>query len=192
MPFGGRHALEAALQRVPDSCCMLLLYTAHTGVDPAGNFGFVQRLDEQTGVVTPPMQTCWAGIKAFKSLVRDPDYELSIAERSDRQYAKIFDIVKEHFEFISESDVVTEAIAHTMMSRTRTTLLKYLAEQKVSPNTMVILMGGIQIETPAGMPDYFKLDKLEIRTGNKPENLQDKSDRLKYYVDRAHLSHHHH
>ena len=92
---------------------------------------------------------------------------------------------------ISESDVVTEAIAHTMINRTRRTLLKYLEEQKVAPNTIVVLMGGTQIETPAGMPDYFKLEKLEIRTGNKPENLHDKSDRLKYYIDRSHLSHHH-
>jgi hypothetical protein len=184
---------------VPESCCMVLLYTSHTGVDPAGNMGFVQRLDEETGVVTPPMQTCWAGIKAYKLLVADPEHELTKAERSDRQYSAIFDVVKEHFEHISESDVITECIAHVILRRTRETLLKYLNELgKTVPsaaNTMVVLMGGVQIETPAGMPDYFKLMDLEIRSGPKPENLKSFVHRLQYFLDREHLhqeqEHHH-
>ena len=51
LPFGGRHAFHSLLKHVPDSCCLLMLLSTHTGFDPAGNLGFVQRLDENDASV---------------------------------------------------------------------------------------------------------------------------------------------
>ena len=110
LPFGGRSAFRTVMKRVPDSCCLLLVSSTHTGFDPAGNLGFVQRLDTKTMQVSPPLQTCRAGMKAFRILLADPDYSLTELEQQDKQYNYIFNLIKHHFDHISECDFVTEGI----------------------------------------------------------------------------------
>ena len=190
LPFGGRSAFRTVMKRVPDSCCLLLVSSTHTGFDPAGNLGFVQRLDTKTMQVSPPLQTCRAGMKAFRILLADPDYSLTELEQQDKQYNYIFNLIKHHFDHISECDFVTEGIGRVFLDKSRTTLLKYLSESKKAQNTIVVILSGTQIETPSGMDDYFSITDLEIRRGSRPEDLKSYKDKLKYFLDREHLSQH--
>jgi hypothetical protein len=190
LPFGGRIGFRTLLKRVPESCCLFLLLATHTGFDPAGNLGFAQRLDTKTMQVSPPLQTCRAGMKAFKILLENPEYSLSKIEQQDRQYNYIFNLVKHHFDHISECDFVTEGIGRVFLEKTRDTILKYLGESKKAQNMIVVLLTGTQIETPSGMDDYFNVTDLEIRRGARLEDLKSYKDKLKYFFDREHLSKH--
>ena len=190
LPFGGRHAFHSLLKHVPDSCCLFMLMSTHTGFDPAGNLGFVQRLDEKTMQVSPPLQTCMAPMKAFRILLEEPEYELNKVEQEDRQYKYIFNLIKQNFDHISECDFVTEGIGRVLLQKTRSTILKYLGESKLAQNMIVVLLTGTQIETPSGMSDYFAVTDIEIRRGARPEDLKSYKEKLKYFIDREHLSQH--
>jgi hypothetical protein len=173
-PFGGVTGFGAMASHVPDNGSCLVVYGPHIGVDSTGAVGTVERRGRQHGGACCGSAAAAAAyvLKVHKGecqVITTPDpldiqqgfvgnlllpYASRLVDAGDDVYVELplalFDAQKK----------VMEAIVSKGAS-------------KVASNGKIAIVGGVQINTPCGMSDYFLPLQFDLfdNEGNKLETL---------------------
>jgi hypothetical protein len=171
-PFAGVTGFGAMASHIPDGGSCLIVYGPHVGVDADGNVGTVNRRGrEKSGACCgSAMAACayardvFTGIRPEAALPDDPldaqqsyvgNMLLPFAHRLQSARSPMVELPYALFD--AQDNLISDIVAK--------------ACGKVAGNGTIALMGGIQINTPAGMPDYFMPLRFDV-LDNKGEVLE--------------------
>ena len=189
IPFGGLTSFGAMAAHIPDGGSCVVVYGPHVGVDSLGTVGTVERAGrvsggaccgsaaaacghvcQQVGQNSPPpsagvptpatIETCLDAQQASVGSLLLPYANRLVASKTTSAEAQAVELPNALFQ-----------IQQQLMEQI---ILQHGGASKVSPSGNVALIGGIQINTPSGMEDYFLPLQLDVydNTGAKvAENL---------------------
>lgn len=172
-PFAGVTGFGAMASHIPDGGSCLLVYGPHVGVDSDGNVGKVDRKGKSKSG-----SCCGSAVAASKYITA---VYLGNAEKVgppmdsvDAQQNYVSSLLLPFGERVATApDPMVELPFATyepidgMMER----IVKKSAGKV--PNGKVALLGGLQINTPRGVSDYFLPLRFDIRDGKTGEIIQD-------------------
>ena len=103
-------------------------------------------------------------IEARNLAAKRAAYE-DVADAScDSEFDALFRIIKKNFEKISAANVIHHWIATFLQRITRQLILHVLDTTELTKNVICVLVGGIQVETPEGIPNMFSLLTFDKRS----------------------------
>jgi len=181
-PFGGTTALGACLHHMPHPTddkhgAILIVYGPHVGIDHDGVIGKVNRRGHHgSGACPSTAIAAMAYVKAVKEgrEIHSPDPSDPI----DAQQVFVDSALMEYSDrLLSAADPMVE-LPHCLLE-SQGKLMKRIMDKclpkDVPPGTNIALLGGIQVNTPEGTPEYFlpKNFTLLDNTGEVKEDLLD-------------------
>lgn len=181
-PFSGVTGFQAMMAHIPDgssvggACSCLVVYGSHCGVDADGNVGKINRRGK-----SKPSSCCGSAVVAANFYLsgdggrrsdRQIQSELRRLERLDAQQAYVNRMLRPHVEQLSKADDAMVELPYCIFEEQDKAMREIVSVcleggggggGKVSPT--VALLGGIQINTPKGQPDWFLPLRFDIRDG---------------------------
>eukprot|EP00949_MAST-11_sp_MAST-11-sp1_P002763 g2763.t1 len=189
LPFGGPAALAAAFDRVPDGGTMLIEVATHMGYDDQGELGTIRRFDQHTGLESRPLRAIWPAMMAYEMLVKAPRSSLDSHHTGNiltgSQMQGVFQLVAEHFQEISESDNVLVFMSNLLHKVTLSRIYAMIAGCAKARQVQVIIVGGIYIELPDGLEDFFL--PLSVQSRSLKGAIRDMRQQLQFHLERPHL-----
>lgn len=163
-PFSGLTGFGAMASHIPDGGNCLLVYGPHVGVDSQGNVGKIDRRGKgQSG------SCCGSAVAASKYLeqVVSGQAELMAPPNSslDAQQTYVSTMLLPYAsEILAAYDpMVALPFATFKPIDNMMTRIVAKASSKVGPNGKIAMLGGIQINTPEGLSDYFLPLRFDVR-----------------------------
>jgi Limiting CO2-inducible proteins B/C beta carbonyic anhydrases len=171
-PFAGVTGFGAMASHIPDGGSCLLVYGPHVGIDSDGNVGKVDRKGKSKSG-----SCCGSAVAASKYVIAvykgDAEEVGPPTDSVDAQQNYVAGALLSYGERIAtapdpmaELPFATFEPIDSMMGR----IVKKVGG-KVGGN--VALLGGIQINTPRGVSDYFLPLRFDIRDGKTGEIIED-------------------
>lgn len=184
VPFGGVTAFGAMAAHIPDNGSCLVVYGPHVGVDADGKVGTVDRRGRANGG-----SCCGSAIAAaayVKGVVECGKKPL--CPPTDAFDAQQFFVGNMLLPFGKRLQVAAEPMAELpyALYDAQTELIQRIVAKgcgKVAGDGKIALLGGIQINTPKGMPDYFlplRFDVIDNR-GELVEKIMQGPPRVRAY-----------
>lgn len=156
----------AMASHIPDHGHCLWVYGPHVGLSHAGEFGKIQRYGMQEKTTC-----CGSAIVACDALVTHLREQVPIAPPTenplDAQQALVTNRLLPYARQLLNEETRMEELPKVTYKAIDQLLHQILA--KATPTTPVVLLGGIQINTPSDESDYFvplRFDVREATTGN--------------------------
>jgi hypothetical protein len=174
-PFGGITAFEAMAHHIPDGGSCLVLYGPHVGVNDFGEVGTVDRRGREHGGAC-----CGSGVaaSAYVSKVFNGKVKQTGPPSSplDAEQTFVASMLLPFAERLEKADDTMVELPYAMFDA-QDELMGEIMRQgcgAVSGNGKIALLGGIEINTPAGVSDYFLPLRFDMRdnSGALLENLQ--------------------
>ncbi|GAX28807.1 hypothetical protein FisN_34Hh017 [Fistulifera solaris] len=169
-PFAGLSGFMAMTSRMPDSC--LVVYGPHVGISADGQIGKLQRRGQrQLGTC------CGSAIAAaqYASAVYRGDAApvRSIATALDAQQAYVASTLLPYAAQIEQALDPMVELPYALFQPMDDMMLQIVTRADVDANTRIAMLGGIQINTPVGLSDYFLPLRFDVRDnqGNVIEDL---------------------
>jgi len=173
-PFCGKTSFGAMANHIPDDGSCLIVYGPHVGIDNGGNVGKVNRRGRNiSGVCCGSATAALSYVKSVSSGVVHRIETSKNVEDAQQEwvsklllpYAKRLNAAK------NEASELPLCLYHSqdkMMNKIVTSM-----SSEVPGEGKIALLGGIQINTPHGIPDYFLPMKFELKDkeGNTIQNL---------------------
>jgi hypothetical protein len=155
-PFSGITGFKAFASHIPDGGSAIILYGPHIGVSKNGEIGIVERIGQDKP------STCCGALKAsihklsmnsFQETDSDLDYQMHVIDKSIHSgKGKI----KLHSEpLVAATNLMYEQIherVHTLLEESK----------EAFKGCKVSLIGGVIINTDAGLPDWFDVRSQEM------------------------------
>uniref|UniRef100_A0A7S3LCW1 Limiting CO2-inducible protein B/C beta carbonyic anhydrase domain-containing protein n=1 Tax=Amphora coffeiformis TaxID=265554 RepID=A0A7S3LCW1_9STRA len=163
-PFGGVTGFAAMAKHVPDGGSCLVVYGPHVGVDFDGKVGTVNRRGKEKG------GTCCGSAVAASGYVNSV-YKGEIEEAKtptatmDAQQIYVGSVLLPYAERLAKANDPMVELPYVMFEPVDDLTQKIVAKAagKVGGNGKIALLGGIQINTPTGMSDFFLPLRFEVR-----------------------------
>uniref|UniRef100_A0A7S2H0R0 Limiting CO2-inducible protein B/C beta carbonyic anhydrase domain-containing protein n=1 Tax=Octactis speculum TaxID=3111310 RepID=A0A7S2H0R0_9STRA len=174
-PFGGATSFGAMAAHIPDGGSCLLAFGPHVGVDSTGKIGTVERRGRANGG-----SCCGSAVAASGYVAGVLSGEAKKADIPDdalhAQQAFVGDMLLPHAERLEEADDKMQELPYALYDAQKEFIGK-IVEQKSSAvaDGNIAVLGGIQINTPAGFSDYYLPLSFELYS-NKGELLEDFMD----------------
>lgn len=167
-PFGGCTAFGAMCHHIiPDGGNCLIVYGSHVGIDHDGVIGKVNRKGHHgSGACCNTSLAALAYVKAVKegSTIHSPD----ASDPIDAQQVFVdSEMLKQSDRLLNASDPNIEL--PYAINDSQADLLKRIVGKCVKDipdGTKVAILGGVQVNTPEGLPDYFLPRRFNIFDSN--------------------------
>lgn len=171
-PFGGITSFGAMAHHIPTGGSCLVVYGPHVGVDSDGNVGKVNRKGR------PGSGACCGSATAAAAYVKSVTAGDIVAaagpdDPMDAQQTWVGAALLPHGERINAAEEGTVEVPHALFDCQDEMMMKIVkaAAGEVAGDGKVALVGGLQINTPAGSPDYFLIKKFDLMS-NKGEVIK--------------------
>jgi len=173
-PFSGCTAVGAICHHVPSNGQCLIVYGPHVGLDFDGVIGKVNRRGHQgSGACCNTGLASLEYVKAVKEgrMIHSPDP----SDPMTAQQVFVNTALLEHSDRLLQSDNVPVELPHVMYDCMDSLLKRILDKclpRDLPSNVPVALLGGVQVNTPEGTPEYFLPKKFQI-LNHKGEVVED-------------------
>jgi len=166
-PFAGITGLQAMASHVPDGGSALIIYGPHVGIDANGNVGSIDRRGrEKAGAC------CGSAVAAARSVLANSQKK-SNGKRSpsstddhilSSQQQDVEDIVRTYADHLRSIDDPMVELPYCLFESQSKLMDELVESSLVTGNSIpVAMVGGIQINTDIGQPDYFLPIRFEVR-----------------------------
>jgi hypothetical protein len=171
-PFGGVTGFSAMAHHIPDGGSCLVVYGPHVGVDADGKVGTVNRRGRMKGG-----SCCGSAVAAaiyVNSVMKGGDKAKLPVCPSDAQQAYVGDMLLPYGERLEEAKEPMVELPHALFEAQDELMQKIITKgcKEVAGRGKIALLGGIQINTPEGLPDYFLPLRFEL-LNNRGMMLED-------------------
>lgn len=162
---------------IPDGGNCILIYGPHVGVNSDGKVGTVNRIGQKTSGTC-----CGSAVAATKYLGAvlsgDSDVLAPPTSSLDAQQTYVGNALLPYASFIQESKDPMVTLPYQTYKPIDNMMRQILAKVSSKVGTgRIALVGGLQINTPDGMSDYFLPLRFETREASN-EVVQDMIDLL--------------
>ena len=176
-PFGGVTSFGAMASHIPDGGNCLIVYATHVGIDALGNVGKVNRVG-----MADSNACCGSAIAAHEYVKKVMTNEAeappsAVSSPLDAQQTWVGSMLMRHgsrLEHASDSNAELPLALFDSQDEFMKKVVKAGCTRVPDPGR-IALLGGIQINTPPGTPDFFLPRIFEIRNnkGELQDNLMD-------------------
>jgi hypothetical protein len=157
-PFSGPTAFRTMTQHIPDEGNLLFIYASHVGINSAGHVGVVTRRGQEKA----SSACCGSANAAAESVARTSRATRPSSEKFgpfDQQgfvEACLFDH-KDRLHLANNPKEELPLVIFEMQKKIVCSLVETnpTAIVRTNPNGKVAVLGGVQINTPDGVSDYF-------------------------------------
>jgi hypothetical protein len=155
-PFGGVTSFGAMAHHIPDGGSCLVVYGPHVGIDADGKIGTVERRGRQKGGAC-----CGSAIAAcgYVSQVMDGKIKPGGPPTGplDAMQSFVGNMLLPHGERLQAAENTMVELPMAMFDAQDDLMQQIIAKgcSQVGGNGKIALLGGVQINTPNGMSDYF-------------------------------------
>ena len=163
-PFGGNTAFGAMSHHIPTGGTLVLVYGPHVGIDFDGIVGKVNRRGHKgSGACCNTAIAAMAYAKAVKAgtTIHSPDP----SDPTDSQQVFVNSALLEHADRLLEAADPHAELPHAVYD-CQDALMKRILDKccpvDVPKGTKIALLGGVQINTPEGTPEYFLPKKFHL------------------------------
>jgi len=161
LPFVGKTGWGAFSHHCPESGNIFVMYGPHVGVSEAGDIGQYNRVGQNSS-----SSACGAFVGAYKQTMKWSG-EREKLDGSDMEQQFIRSELGPFTKGISETENPMTQLAYKAFDIVDKQMEGILPAQMEGPGKLVLL-GGIQVNTPVGTPDHFQPMKFEVRQLGKP------------------------
>lgn len=179
-PFSGLTGFGAMASHIPDGGNCLLVFGPHVGVDSQGNVGKVDRRGKgQSGTC------CGSAVAASKYLAQvvsgQADLMAPPNSSLDAQQTYVSTMLLPYASEIATASDPMVALPFATFKPIDNMMTRIVAKasSKVGPNGKIAMLGGIQINTPEGLSDYFLPLRFDVRDSEN-NVLEEMLDLIKY------------
>jgi hypothetical protein len=173
-PFSGVTGFGAMAHHIPDGGSCLIVYGPHVGVDADGKVGTVDRRGRAKGG-----SCCGSAVAAagYVEAVLDGGTERNAppSEAFDAQQTYVGNLLLPHGNRLQAATDPMVELPYALFDAQDDLMQEIIAKgcSNVHEPGKIACLGGIQINTPAGMEDYFLPLRFDIRDsrGNLLEKL---------------------
>ena len=155
-PFAGVTSFQAMAAHVPDGGSCLIVYGPHVGVDTNGVVGTVERRGRVVGGAC-----CGSAVVAYGNVTAVHKGEVEPTplptDSLDAQQAFVRTMLLPHAKRLVEAEdgmVELPFVLFELQKKLMTSIISAASGSVAEPGKIAVL-GGIQINTPPGMSDYF-------------------------------------
>lgn len=161
-PFGGITSFGAMAHHIPKGGSCLVVFGPHVGIDSEGNIGVVNRRGRST-----PGACCGSACAAlhhFQSGHGKPAPE-AFADPADYQQAMVVKLLEPHAKTLTKASEPMKELPHCLFQAMQKVMeqIVAIACQEVHGGK-IALLGGIQINTPSHMSDFFLPLTFDVRS----------------------------
>jgi hypothetical protein len=162
-PFAGVTGFGAMAHHIPDGGSCLIVYGPHVGIDANGKVGTVDRRGRQKAG-----SCCGSGVAAaiyVNSVRKGAVAAETPIDPLDAQQAYVGAMLLPHGERLEKADEPMVELPYAMFDAQDELMMKILekgAAQVSGRGGKIALLGGIQINTPDGLSDYFLPLKFDL------------------------------
>jgi len=179
-PFGGVTSFGAMAHHIPEDGSCVVVYGPHVGVDYDGTIGKVNRRGRGgSGACCGSA----AAAAAFVTMVRAGEREAPDAsipdDIIDAQQAYVGTALLPHGERLEKAFQPEVELPKALFDCQDGLMIKIVEKgaKEVAGEGLIALVGGIQINTPEKVSEYFLVKRFELRN-NKGEVVEDLLDKL--------------
>lgn len=173
-PFSGVTGFGAMAHHIPDGGSCIVVYGPHVGVDKDGKVGTVNRRGRNKGGACCGSAVAAAGY-VTKVLKGEAEPLPGPSEPNDAQQLFVGSMLLPYAERLSKAADPMVELPYATFEPLDDLMQKILAKgaSQVEGGGKIAVLGGIQINTPEGMTDYFMPLKFELRNSQNQvlENL---------------------
>jgi len=169
--FGGVTSFGAMAHHIPQDGSCLIIYGPHVGIDSNGTVGKINRRGREVSGACCGSAAAAAG---YVSSVRRGAPKSPMPKRAlDAQQYFVGSMLLPHAERLARAEETHVELPHALYDVQSELMLKIVLNgcKEVAGEGKIALLGGIQINTPSGVSDYFLPKKFEIRN-NKGQLLE--------------------
>jgi Limiting CO2-inducible proteins B/C beta carbonyic anhydrases len=173
--FGGVTGFGAMMSHIPDGGSCMVVYGPHVGVDSMGRIGTVDRRGREHGGAC-----CGSAVAAaayVKGVLNGEPKADAPTDPLDAQQSYVGSMLLPYAEQISEATDPMHELPFALF-KAQDKLMKQIVGKmtgKLVDRQKIALVGGIQINTPHGAPDYFLPLRFEVLS-NKGRVVNDLLD----------------
>jgi hypothetical protein len=171
-PFAGVTGFGAMASHIPDGGSCLLVYGPHVGVDSDGNVGKVDRRGKSKSG-----SCCGSAVAASKYITA---VYLGNAEKvgppsdsMDAQQNYVSALLLPYGERVATAPDPMVELPFAAFEPIDAMMEKIVKKSLGKVNGKVAMLGGLQINTPRGVSDYFLPLRFDVRDGKTGEIIQD-------------------
>lgn len=162
-PFGGLTSFGAMVHHIPRGGSCLIMYGPHVGIDFDGVVGKVNRKGHNgSGACCNTAIASMAYVKAVRSgqTIHSPDPSDPI----DAQQVFVDSALLAHGDRLEKANDPNVELPHALFDCQSELMSRIMAKGTVDipKGTSIALLGGIQVNTPEGTPEYFLPKKFEL------------------------------
>jgi len=157
-PFGGNAAFGAMSHHIPTRGNLVICFGPHVGIDFDGVVGKVNRRGHSgSGTCCNTAIGSLAYVKAVskgKNEIRSP----ALSDPTDAQQVFVDEMLLEHTDRLLQAKDEMVELPHAIFDCQEKLLKKIMDKccpHDVPEGTKIALLGGIQVNTPLGTPEYF-------------------------------------
>lgn len=159
-PFGGTTAFESMVSHIPQnkdgsgSSAALIVFAPQVGVDAAGHLGTVNRLGRDESTAGPCSQ---AAMAALKYVTSPGAKKMPVTSAQDAEYALLCNALLPYAEQLDQSEEPMVDLSYSLYDAQKEMMTNIVKKAcaSIPDGSKVGLLGGVQINTPAGTTDYF-------------------------------------
>ena len=178
-PFGGVVSFGAMAAHIPDGGHCLLCYGPHVGVCSKGEVGTVERIGREVGGACcgSANAACAHVLATTEANPQDPIESLltPIGAPVDAQQQMVGNMLMPHAARLASAEEVQAELPGALLDAQTEMIDEIISKAAgaVSDGTIACL-GGIQINTPPDMEDYFEPQRFDIfdNAGNKLDEIE--------------------
>ena len=180
--FGGVTSFGAMAHHIPINGNALIVYGPHVGIDYDGNVGKLNRVGRHT-VSSGACCGSAAAAHAYCQMVSSGERtneQVSHDDFVDAQQVWVGESLLPYTERLQQAKVPEVELPHALFDCQDDLMQRILQKGcgEVGGNGKIALLGGIQVNTPNGISEYFVPKKFELYD-NKGNRLLDLMDDLK-------------
>lgn len=163
-PFSGVTGFGAFAHHVPDGGSCLIVYGPHVGIDKDGRVGTVNRRGRDKGGACCGSAVAASGY-VTKVLKGEAEKQGPPSDPNDFQQMYVGSLLLPYAERLSKATDPMVELPYATYEPLDDLMGKILEKgaSQVEGDGKIAVLGGIQINTPEGMSDYFLPLKFEIR-----------------------------
>jgi hypothetical protein len=169
-PFGGITSFGAMAHHIPDGGSCLVVYGPHVGIDSYGSVGTVNRRGRSKGGAC-----CGSAAAALGKIrkgqmvpVKEGEPAIPTTDNLDAQQAYVDAQLAPYAQRLLAADDRNVELPYTLYEAQKAMMDLIVAKGAgaMEGNGNIALLGGIQINTPEGVSDYFLPLTFELRNNN--------------------------
>lgn len=158
VPFTGYTGFAAFKSHVQDDGALIILYAPHVGISYSGSIGKTNRVGQ-----SHESKSCGSAVGAYGAVEADGTIGLDPFDgdfHNDYQQHNVRAIIANDFEAINNHETPMQALPESLYKTIRSEILEIVTIDQ--HDVKIILLGGIQVNTPHDMEEYFQILDLEL------------------------------